>query len=117
MTITFNGKETTIAKAISEIKDKLANNDVWLIRGLLAIYAGQTEVEQNCETTVEDNGIGFNGCDANILSSFAKQVERGLAQERKIEWTLSVKQKALARKKMSKYARQLLNISLAKASV
>ena len=54
-----------------EIKEKLANDGRWLVRGLLAIYDRQTADEKAVGATVEDNGIGFNGADAEILSSIA----------------------------------------------
>jgi hypothetical protein len=82
---------------------KLASNDAWLMRGVVAIYNCQTADEQSNETTSHDNGIGFNGLDAQILSSFAKQIgQRGF---------LTPKQIAIARKKMVKYAGQLLRIA------
>jgi hypothetical protein len=85
------------------IKDMLLANDGWLYRAILAIYKGQTDGEQACGATVEDNGIGFNGADAVILSSFAQQLNR--------TGTLSYKQTFIARKKMVKYAGQLLSIA------
>lgn len=85
------------------IRDALAASDKWLTRGLLAIYSRQTADEQNSEATLVDNGIGFSGCDANILSSIAKQVQRS--------GTMSDKQTALVRKKMAKYAGQLARIA------
>ena len=84
------------------LKEKLSTNAQWAIRGMLAIYKYQTEQEQASEQTVEDNGVGFSGCDANILSSFAKQYK---------QWQrLSDKQMALVHKKMPRYAGQLLKI-------
>ena len=53
--------------------------------------------------TVEDNGIGFNGVDGAILSSFAQQLNR--------TGSLSPKQLFIARAKMVKYAGQLLAIA------
>jgi hypothetical protein len=85
------------------IKEKLVTDQRWLMRGITAIYEKQTYEEQQSETTKEDNGVGFNGIDAYILSSFAKQIKAGK--------TLSVKQLAIAQKKMPKYARQLLSIA------
>ena len=85
------------------IREGLNVSDKWLIRGLLAIYAHQTNDEQNSEMTVEDNGIGFNGCDATILSSIAKQVQRS--------GTMSPKQTVIVRKKMLKYSGQLAKIA------
>lgn len=78
-------------------------DDAWLYRGILRIYDRQTQDEQNSEVTAHDNGIGFNSVDATILSSFAKQIaSRNF---------LTPKQKEIARKKMAKYAGQLLTIA------
>lgn len=90
------------------IKEKLLSDNRWLTRGVLAIYEKQTWDEQQAEATKEDNGVGFNGADAYILSSFAKQLKQGR--------TLSSKQLLIARKKMSKYAGQLLQIAKEKGN-
>ena len=95
----------TLSKEI--IREKLATNDAWLIRAVMAIFEKQTAQEQTSEETRENNGVGFNGTDAAILSSFAKfYAARGF---------LSPKQLAIARRKMPKYAGQLLTIAQAKA--
>lgn len=86
-----------------EIAAKLATDDKWLIRGMLAIYERQTEDEKCSETTKEQNGVGFNGIDATIMSDFVKQWNTA-------GW-LSTRQKALIRKKMAKYAGQLTRIA------
>ena len=86
-----------------EIKAKLEADNVWLCRGLVAIFKKQTADEQRDGQTHEDNGIGFNGVDAEILTSFAMQyVERGF---------LTPKQITITRKKMLKYAGQLTKIA------
>ena len=85
------------------IKERLSSDDRWLIRGLIAIYNYQTSDEKSSGETKELNGMGFNGADAFILSKFAQQY-----LEKK--W-LSEKQLEIARKKMSKYARQLVEIA------
>jgi hypothetical protein len=59
------------------IKEKLLTDDRWLVRGILAIYNLQTDQEKAAEATLKHNGVGFNGCDAYILSSFAKQLQAG----------------------------------------
>lgn len=66
---------------------------------LLYLYGYQTPEEQSIEHTVEDNGVGFNGIDSEILSSFAKQV---IAQRE-----LSEKQYNILRLRLPKYYRQL----------
>lgn len=85
------------------IKEKILEDDRWLRRGILAIYSRQTEAEQARKTTIEDNGIGFNGVDAPFLSSLARQLQVR-------DW-LSEKQSAIARRKMTKYAGQLEKIA------
>lgn len=85
------------------VKTMLLSDSNWLYRGILAIFNKQTYDEQQSETTKEDNGVGFNGVDAYMLSSFAKQIAAGR--------TLSPKQLAIARKKMPKYAGQLIQIA------
>lgn len=86
-----------------EIAAKLATDDKWLIRGLLAIYAHQTEEEKASDTTKEDNGIGFNAFDASILSDMAKQYK---------DWgRLTKRQLVIVRKCMKKYAGQLARIA------
>ena len=84
----------------------LTENNAWLYRGLVSIYNYQTLDEQLAETTSHDNGCGFTGADAQSLSSLAKQViRRGF---------LTPTQLTFARKKMTKYAGQLLRIAESK---
>jgi phage terminase large subunit-like protein len=97
--VTIKGKVFTKAS----IRAMLECNDQWLYRAIVAINAGQTANELACGGTVEDNGIGFNGVDGNIMMSFAAQLNR-------CGW-LSPKQTIIARKKMTKYTSQLLNIA------
>ena len=80
-------------------KHNLTTSTNWAVRGMLVIYAKQTAAEQVEQTTNELNSVGFSGCDAEILSSFSQQVQRGR--------TLSPKQMAIVFKKMHKYWEQL----------
>jgi hypothetical protein len=94
------------------IRDKLKSNDKWLVRGILAIYAKQTADEKSSQTTNHNNSVGFNGRDAGILSSFAKQILTWQATENpRYDSPLSPKQFALARRAMPKYAGQLARIA------
>lgn len=86
---------------IATIREKLESDARWALRGLLRIFANQTADEQAHEETNHENGVGFTGADAALLSSFAKQIEAGR--------TMSPKQMYLIHKKMPKYARQLFN--------
>lgn len=94
---------TSKAARTAHIKHMLATNAQWALRGLLRIYEHQTEDEKASQSTHHDNGIGFNGADAEILTSLAHQVKAGR--------NMSEKQMALIHKKMPKYARQLEGIS------
>lgn len=86
-----------------DIKNLLIDNDKALLRGIIAIYNFQTEEEKEIETTNYNNGIGYNGFDAEIMSSFAKQII--------LKGFLSKKQKEIARKKILKYSGQLTKIA------
>jgi hypothetical protein len=88
---------------VEGIRDRIAVSDLWLYRGILAIYKGQTQDEKSARTTSHDNGIGFNGADAEILSSFAEQIIT--------RRSLSPRQREIARRKMGKYAGQLFRIA------
>lgn len=75
----------------------------WVYRAMMAVYERQTETEKAARQTEEHNGVGFNGVDAEIMSSFAEQF--------KTRKTLSAKQFAIAQKKMQSYTRQLVEIA------
>ncbi len=88
---------------VEEIKTLILTNDKMVARSVVVLYERQTASEQAAQETHERNGVGFNGVDASILSSFAEFYKsRGY---------LSVKQTAIARKKLGKYARQLVSIA------
>jgi hypothetical protein len=97
-----------------KIREKLETSDRWLIRGILAIYARQTADEKSAEETVENNGIGFSGFDAQILSSYATQILEWEAGRSTYRNPLSRPQIEAARRKMAKYAGQLARISAAR---
>jgi hypothetical protein len=85
------------------IKDLLLFSDVAVMKAILRIYELQTKDEQETNTCHNNNKVGFNGVDAELLSSFAKQILSG----RK----LSEKQMLYARKKIIKYSSQLTKIA------
>lgn len=87
----------------AEIIELLETNDRAVAKAVWRIHQYQTEAERAVQATTEHNGVGFNAFDAEILSSFAEQINRGR--------TLSQKQMAIARKKMRKYAGQLARIA------
>ena len=86
-----------------EIKELIQTNDKVLYGALKKLYACQTADEQAYGETVVNNGVGFNGCDSKILSSISEfLIQRGY---------LSDKQKALVRKKLVKYNKQLTRLA------
>ena len=88
---------------IEEIKEKVATDSRWTERAILALYQRQTLDEQSTKETESHNGVGFNSIDAFILTDFAKWLIAGRH--------LTVKQLAVAQKKLPKYSKQLLDIS------
>jgi len=88
---------------------QLATRDNQAIKGLLEVYANQTESEQETKDTHCRNGVGFTPADASFLSS--------LAQQYQTKNYLSKKQMDLLKKKMPKYARQLVEGSISKGLI
>lgn len=89
-----------------EIKEILiSGNRTWIECGIIAIFNKQTDNEQFSEATQLHNNVGFTVADAKILSSFAKQLLKNNG------YHLSVKQFAIAQKRIIKYAGQLTKIA------
>lgn len=86
-----------------EIKNLVQTNDKVLYGALRKLYAEQTSDEQAAGTTKHYNGVGFNGADAKIMSSFAEFLKR--------TGFLTPKQKAVARRKLVKYNKQLTRLA------
>jgi hypothetical protein len=86
---------------------KLGTSDKWACHALELIYQHQTAAEQASEQTVNNNGVGFSGRDAQILSSFAKQYQTWKAKPL-FPRPLSGKQMAIVFKRMPVYAAQLI---------
>jgi hypothetical protein len=105
----------------TELLQQIATNDTIAVSALIALYGRQTADEQTAETTAHSNGVGFNGTDAGILSSFAKQAIEWRAAKKagqavRFASPLSPRQMELLRKKLPKYARQLEEIAEEKAA-
>ena len=94
------------------IANKIATDDRWLERGILAIFKFQTEHEKKVVGTCEFNGVGFNGVDGSFMTSIGLFIHKSHYRYNKpIGTILSPKQKYIARKKMAKYAGQLARIA------
>lgn len=90
------------------IQSLLVRDDAAL-RALLVIYHRQTDAEQAVGATTDENGVGFTGPDAEILSSFAEFYKR--------TGFLSAKQLAILHRKIPKYWKQLLEAAKSKGAV
>lgn len=102
----FKTEEIKAAKSMKSAVAMMRENlkdDQWAKRALLAIYRNQTAEEQNAGETLEDNGVGFTGIDAFILTSFAEHYQT--------KGFLSPKQMAILKNKIGKYAGQLIRIA------
>ena len=84
------------------IQKLILTSDLMVYKSLMLIYARQTADEQRIQATTDYNTVGFTGCDGEILSSFAEGYQKF--------GKLSEKQMAIARPKMKKYWRQLLEV-------
>ncbi len=98
---------TTKKARIAFLREMLACEVRWAIKGLVTIYKYQTDDEQRVGDTCEHNGVGFTGADGEILSSFAEQVNAK-------RFKGSEKQMNILFKKMPKYAKQLDGIAQSK---
>ena len=105
--MTFQSLKTKAAK-IEYVREMLKTNEVWMYRGLIAIYEKQTFDEQQSKDTTHSNGVGFTGSDAAFLSSMAQAyLDNRFFTDR---------MKAGVKKAMPKYARQLVAIAEEKAA-
>lgn len=84
----------------SRVQALLASNEKAAIRGLLVVYANQTQSEQSGQLAIEHNGVGFSSMDAEILTSFAQFYQRA--------GFLSAKQMTILQKKIVRYWKQVL---------
>lgn len=105
---TFNGKKLLKNEVVvngvlwdpDKIKDLLDRNDKAVCKAITVIYDYQTDSEKAMQTTMEYNGVGFGGADVELLSSYAEGIKK--------YGGLTVKQMPYARKKIKKYAKQLI---------
>lgn len=89
-----------------ELKVLLRTNNKALLKSVVCIYDSQTDEEKMLKESKEENGIGFTKEDAKCLSDIARKIKRG----ENIEYKYII----LLRKRMPKYWKQLMNISLSK---
>ena len=96
-------KKITKKAKIAFIRKQLENNPEWAKRALIRIYENQTVAEQQAGETVENNGVGFTGIDANILTSFAESLKQ--------HGRLTAKQMVFLHRTIGKYAKQIYSVT------
>lgn len=95
-----------------KILDLLDKNDEAVTRAVVNIYKRQTPTEQHTKSTRNVNEMGFNKFDAELMSSFAEQIIKwNNTASPRFRKPLSQKQMSIARRKIKKYWRQLLEIA------
>ena len=100
---------TNKEELINTLKSQIRTDRLTAWRALKRIYENRTEDEQTSEFTKYDNGIGFTGSDCEFLTSLAKQLL--------MYGNLSDKQTKCLFKLMPKYARQLIEGSIANGMI
>lgn len=96
---------TKVQKAeIDAIKGEILKNDDFAIKCLLVVYANQTSFERGLGATVEDNGVGFSGADAEFGTSLCEQYNR--------KGRLSERQMPYVKKIAKKYGTQIYNAGI-----
>lgn len=98
---------------VMEIKEQIKHNRQFTVAAILRVFEKQTMQEQSSNMTMVDNGVGFNGRDAEIGSSFAKQILNWIRDKRegvpvRYNFPLSDRQLAVAQRFMPKYAGQIM---------
>jgi hypothetical protein len=88
----------------------LEKNDKSVARALVAINEKQTRVEQNTQSTRNNNGVGFTPADAFMGTSMAQFYSRnGFLSEKQLAYWKRTNAKGVPR--IAKYAGQLLTIA------
>jgi len=94
------------------IQQLLSISDVALERAILLVYANQTQDEKSSGNTKHENGTGFNGTDAQFLSSLALWIH--MVESRSEGSRLTYNQVRHARPRIMKYWRQIQDVIIQK---
>ncbi len=101
-------KAQTLVERQKVILDLLRVNDRAVERAVVVLYKRQTATEQVRSKTLQANNIGFTATDARILTGYAKLILRGIP--------LAPYDFIQMRVRITKYSRQLVEISAEKAA-
>ena len=111
-----DGTAKNLNEIVNHMRLALMTNNDYLEKAILKLYKYQTEHEQQLQDTAMSNGVGFNTIDANFLSSLAEWIlDKKHAPAVKndkyvVRRHLTNRQLLFARKKVTKYASQLVNM-------
>lgn len=93
----------TKKQKIEFIRNKISSDRAWALKALTRIYEAQTEEEKTSASTIESNGIGFNGLDSSFLTSVTEfYLRTGFVSDSQLSFIF---------KKIGKYASQIYRIS------
>ena len=101
--MTLDKPTTKLPLTVDTVKNLISTRKDAAIRALKLIYEKQTSSEQDAQSTIDNNGIGFNGVDAEILTSIYQFYQKN--------GYISPKQLAICYKKLPKYAKQIVKIT------
>jgi hypothetical protein len=94
-----------------DVKELIKVSPAFAVNCLKELYKLQTAEERTAEKTSLYNGVGFTGYDAQLLTSFAKQVYRWESESQHMFLSpLSPKQMTILRDRLQKYSKQLVDI-------
>lgn len=92
----------TDKQAIADLKIAMRSIET-LYHTILIVYREQTESEKNTGFTIEHNGYGFSGADAEVMSRIAEKI---INHQPLTQW-----ENETAYKRMPKYAGQIWKIT------
>lgn len=84
------------------LKDLLWYNDNTLLKSILMIYDRQTEEEKRQGASIDNNNVGFTKVDAKEMGRIARKIKNGQQ--------LTYAEMGMARRKMQKYWKQLMEL-------
>lgn len=94
---------------IKAIRASMIGNLERCTKALKVIYQYQTATEQARHETVLHNGVGFTSHDAEVLTSFSEWLRCGR--------TFTVKQQAVVKNRLPKYAKQIFEHFLCEGKI
>lgn len=95
---------SSLSQMTDVMREQITNSDAQAIKALLRLHQYQTTDEKTSHNTHVYNAVGFTKADSRILSSFADFY--------KCKKFLSPKQLAVLKRKIGKYAGQLVSHSI-----